>query len=271
MDAPLRAPSLGSWAGSTGTSRSRWRTSRIRARSGAGFSRSSRHLLPRARRGGRRDDGRGVPEHDHPHGRSRRARADGDGDHHVHGQGVGRPPEPGVSIAFSLRGDFPLAPGARIRRRAVDRGVACRALPSRGDRGLGYVRFQLSGARLLGPARVSDGGRAHAGPRQRHPRHGVGRAERRDLRSARGRRLHRARRPVGQPDLRRVDEPGAHVRPRSRRRRLRELLGLCGRSGWAWCSRWGSRASCAAPAACKAGSAAAQGDLFTEVKHPDKA
>ena len=40
------------------------------------------------------------------------------------------------------------------------------------------------------------------------------------------RRVHRARRLVGQPDLRRVDEPGAHVRPRRRRRRLPRLLGL---------------------------------------------
>ena len=31
--------------------------------------------------------------------------------------------------------------------------------------------------------------------------------------------LHRARRPVGQPDLGRLDEPGAHLRPRPRRRR----------------------------------------------------
>ena len=34
-----------------------------------------------------------------------------------------------------------------------------------------------------------------------------------DLRRVRRRRLHRARRSVGQPDLGRVDEPGAHVRP----------------------------------------------------------
>ncbi len=34
---------------------------------------------------------------------------------------------------------------------------------------------------------------------------------------------------VGQPDLRRVDEPGAHVRARSRRHRLQRLLGVCRR------------------------------------------
>ena len=38
--------------------------------------------------------------------------------------------------------------------------------------------------------------------------------------------LHRLGRALGQPDLGRVDESGAHVRPRPRRPRLRKLLGV---------------------------------------------
>ena len=47
-----------------------------------------------------------------------------------------------------------------------------------------------------------------------------GSAEHRHPRRDRRRRLHRARRPLGQPDLRHVDEPGPHVRPRPGRPRL---------------------------------------------------
>ncbi len=47
-----------------------------------------------------------------------------------------------------------------------------------------------------------------------------------DHRRLRGGWLHRARRPLGQPHLGHVDEPGPHLRPRPRRSRLDELLGL---------------------------------------------
>ena len=46
------------------------------------------------------------------------------------------------------------------------------------------------------------------------------------LRRARRGRLHRSRRPLGKPDLGRVDEPRPHLRARPRRRRLHQLLGL---------------------------------------------
>ena len=69
--------------------------------------RVARHVLPRGRRGRRGDDGTSAPRHDQPHCRRCRARNDGGGEHLVHGQDVGRAPQPGVSIAFALRGDFP--------------------------------------------------------------------------------------------------------------------------------------------------------------------
>ena len=124
---------------------------------------------------------------------------------------------PAVSVAFSLRGDFPW-----------------RRVP-------GYIVVQLIGASLAAlflhevikvsakfgsnyPASGYSGWQAYLmealltiGARQRHPRHGVGRAEHRDLRRDRRRRVHRAGRPVGEPDLRRVDESGSHVRTGSRR------------------------------------------------------
>ena len=55
---------------------------------------TARYVLPRARRGRRRNDGAGVPEHHQPHRGRRRAGAHGHGDHLVHGQGVGRASQP---------------------------------------------------------------------------------------------------------------------------------------------------------------------------------
>ena len=120
---------------------------------------------------------------------------------------------PAVSLAFSLRGDFPW-----------------RRVP-------GYIVVQLAGAALAAwflqsvihvsasfgsnyPAsgylvvrRVPDGSGPHPRVGERHPGHRVRRAERRGHRRDRRRRLHRTRRIVGQPDLGRVHEPGSYIRP----------------------------------------------------------
>ena len=67
--------------------------------------RAAGHVHARARRRGRRDPARKGA--DQPRGGGRRSRADGAGDHPVHGRRLGRAPEPGVSLAFAVRGDFP--------------------------------------------------------------------------------------------------------------------------------------------------------------------
>ena len=59
---------------------------------------------------------------------------------------------PAVSIGFSLRGDFPVAARARVRRRAADRCHARGAVPARGGRRLGDVRVELPGSRATRPA-----------------------------------------------------------------------------------------------------------------------
>ena len=121
---------------------------------------------------------------------------------------------PAVSIAFALRGDFPWwrVPGYIVVQLA---GAALAAwfLQSRHPR-LRDLRVELPGRRLLQRRRVLDGDDADVRARQRDPRHRVRCAEPRRHRRHRRRRLHRARRPVGQPDLRRVDEPGPHLRTR---------------------------------------------------------
>ena len=75
---------------------------------------------------------------------------------------------------------------------------------------------------------------------------------------------------MGQPDLGRLDEPGAHVRSRSRRRDFTDywvyvagpLLGVVIAVGAAFVlrGRGGGRA----------GSSAAQGELDTEINRPDQ-
>ena len=119
---------------------------------------------------------------------------------------------PAVSVAFSLRGDFPWrrVPGYIIVQLA---GATTAALFLRGvikvsaKYGSNYPAHGYSG--WQGDA---DGRCTHARARERDPGHGLGRAEHRDLRGDRRGRLYRARGSVGQPDLGRVDEPGAHVR-----------------------------------------------------------
>ena len=205
-------------AGSTGTSRGRWRTSRIRSQEWRRlFSELyGTFLLVIVAAGG------GMMGQAFPNTITRTAAVVAPGlmvmgDHHVHGQGVGCAPEPGRQRRVLAARRLSVAARARLRRRAADRCVAGGAVPARGDQGLGEVRLQLSGERVLGLAGVPDGGAADDGSRERDPRHGLGCAEHRHLRRDRRRRVHRARRAVGQPDLGRVDEPGSHLRPGPRR------------------------------------------------------
>ena len=121
---------------------------------------------------------------------------------------------PAVSIAFALRRDFPW------------------------NRVPGYIVVQLAGAtlaalflhavinvsatygsnypvqRLLRHGRLLDGVHLDHGPGQRDPGNGLGCPEPRHHWRLRGRRLHRPGRPVGQPHLRSLDEPGPHLRAR---------------------------------------------------------
>ena len=92
---------------------------------------------------------------------------------------------PAVSVAFSLRGDFPWrrVPGYIVVQLV---GATLAALFLRGDRRLGDVRLELPGGGVLGGRRVPDGGGADARARERHPRHRVGRAEHRHLRGVSG-------------------------------------------------------------------------------------
>ena len=179
---------------------------------------------------------------------------------------------PAVSVAFSLRGDFPWrrVPGYIIVQLAG--ATAGGALSALGDRRLGEVRLELPRARVMRLAGAADGGGAHARARERDPGYGLGRPEHRHLRSARRRRLHRPRGPVGQPDLGGVDEPRPHVRTRPRRDDVHRLLGLRRRParsapsiavGFAYVLR--------GPGGGMSGSAAAQGALDTEARRPEQA
>ena len=161
---------------------------------------------------------------------------------------------PAVSLAFAARGDFPW-----------------RRVP-------GYIVVQLGGATLAalflhavidvsakyGSNYPAAGYSSMAafwmefiltlGSGQRDPRHRLGRPEHRHRRRVRRRRLHRARRSVGQPDLGHVDEPGPHVRPRPRRARLDRLLGVRRRA-----DRRRRRRGARAGSCCAAGVAARPG------------
>ena len=178
---------------------------------------------------------------------------------------------PAVSVAFSLRGDFPWrrVPGYIVVQ-LLGATLAALFLHAVINVSATYGSNYPAGSYSAGDAFLMEGVLT-LGPRERHPRHRVRGAEHRHLRRDRRRRLHRARRAVGKPDLRDVDEPRAHVRARSRRHRLHELLGLrrgpAGRRGARGRSAWVLRGAGGG----RAGSAAAQGDLFTEVDQPDKA
>ena len=104
---------------------------------------------------------------------------------------------PAVSIAFSLRGDFPWrrVPGYIVVQ-LVGATLACLFLRAVIDVSATFGS-NYPAAGLHGRGCVSDGDRAHAGARERDPRDGVGRAEHRHLRCDRRRRIHRARRACG--------------------------------------------------------------------------
>jgi hypothetical protein len=160
--------------------------------------------------------------------------------------------------------------GARLHRRPT-RGRGPRVpVPAAGCGRVRRLRFELRGQRVHPGGRDVDGGRPDAGSGQRHPRDRIGRTERRAIRRHRGRRLHRARRSLGQPDLRHIDESRAYVRPRPRRRQLHRLLGLHCRSAprCGGCGRRGVRRGRGGGAS---GSGAAQGGIDTEVSEPGKA
>ena len=127
---------------------------------------------------------------------------------------------PAVSLAFAVRGDFPWrrVPGYIIAQ-LLGATLACLFLLAvfGNVEHLGRDAARSGLSRLAGAA---DGDRADRGAGQRDPRHRLRGAERRRDRRARGRRLHRARRPVVGAGERHVDEPGALVRPRAGQRRL---------------------------------------------------
>ena len=134
---------------------------------------------------------------------------------------------PAVSIAFSLRGDFPWrrVPGYVVvqldRRRA--RGVcSCSAvIDVSATFGSNYPApgysagdaFLMEAVLTLGLVSVILGTASGAQNIGIFGAIGVGA-------------LHRARRALGQPDLGRVDEPGPHLRAGPRRQGLHRLLGL---------------------------------------------
>ena len=137
---------------------------------------------------------------------------------------------PGVSLAFAMRGDFPWkrVPGYIVAQFAGACLATLLLVALLGAQG-------TAGLTLPGPSISPDhgdalGDGAHRGARERDPRHLVGRAERRaDERHGR-RRLHRARRLVGRARQRRVDEHGALARPGARPGRRRGLVGLSRRA-----------------------------------------
>ena len=132
---------------------------------------------------------------------------------------------PAVSLAFASRGDFPwrrvpgyISPAARSH-------VACLFLLAV------FGNVQHPGATLPGPgyprlAGAADRDRHHGRAGQRDPRHRLGGSERGHPGRAGRRGVHRPGWAVGGTGQRRVDEPGALVRPGAGQRRLDRLLGV---------------------------------------------
>ena len=136
---------------------------------------------------------------------------------------------PAVSIAFTLRGDFPWrrVPGYIVVQ-LVGATLACLFLRAVIDVSATYGSnypapgysagdaFLMEAVLTLGLVSVILGTASGAQNIGVFGAIGVGA-------------LHRARRPLGQPDLGRLDEPRPHIRARPRRQGLRRLLGLRGR------------------------------------------
>ena len=177
---------------------------------------------------------------------------------------------PAVSIAFALRRDFPWGrvPGYVIVQLA---GAGLRrVVPAGRHPRLGDVRVELPGERLVERRRVLDGSRADVRARQRDPRHRVRSAERGRDRCAGRRRLHRARRALGKPDLRRVDEPRAHLRSRRSSASTSPLLGVRRRATRGSTRGGRRRVRPPWPRWRMVGSGAAQGALYTEADDADR-
>ena len=156
---------------------------------------------------------------------------------------------PAVTLAFSLRGDFPWrrVPGY-ILVQLIGATLAAWFLYAVIGVSASYgSNYPADGLHLL-PG-VLDGGGTHPRTGERDPGYSLGRAEHRHHRRDRRRRLHRPRRALGQPDLGHVDEPGPHVRPRPGHRSTSPITGCTspGRLS-ARSSRSGSRSYSAATA-----------------------
>ncbi len=188
----------------------RWRRAATRAVVGAqlprrvalvaaGLRRGARDLPARAR--GRRQPRRrlGHGDADLPNGGGDGAGAHGHGRHPLHGQGWRRPPQPRGQHRLRAAPGLPVAARARLHRQPGRRRAARLRLPLGGARPPGHVRRDGPRAPRLRRAGDVRRGRPDDGPGERHPRHGVECAERRRAVGDRGRRLHRARRPVGRP------------------------------------------------------------------------
>ena len=177
---------------------------------------------------------------------------------------------PAVSIALRLARRFPVVACARVHHRSARRREPRRAVPAGGDSRVRLVRIQLPGVRVLGRCGVPDGARSHLWTGQRHPRHRIGSPERRRRRCLRCRRIHRPRRPVGQPDLGRVDEPREDLGP--------DLVSGDFSSYWVYVLGPIAGAVVAVGAAYvlrgrgggRAGSGAAQGAIKTKAAFPEK-
>ena len=157
---------------------------------------------------------------------------------------------PAVSVAFALRRDFPWGrvPGYIIVQLI---GATLAALVLHAVINVSAATVRTTSRRATPPGPVLDGADLDLGPGQRDPGDRLGRPEHRHHRRVRGRRVHRPGRAVGKPDLRSVDEPGPHVRARSGRGHLHQLLGLHRRADR------GRRASpSASPSSCAAAAAA---------------
>jgi hypothetical protein len=187
-------------------------------------------LPPRRGRGGRGDRRRGQPGQDYLRHGDSRAGARRDGGHLHAGRRLRGSPQPGghrgVRGAWQLpveaRASVPSGPAGRRDRSGQLSALDVRPRrQARRDDGRAWSR-RLSRAPRRGAARD--------GPGRHDPGDGLRRSQRRTERRDRGRRLHRARGPVGRPGHRRLDESGAFDGARYSARRSAHDLDLRGRA-----------------------------------------